>query len=130
MAVLTGKDGSLKFENAVVARVRSWSLQAGFDTLETSNLGDGARTYVPGLKSATGSASIIYHDDNTGVRSVLDNCMTTGTPTTGAMELLYGTRAVKFNCYVNSVTITCSTGEVMSAEISFTMNGNYTGLTL
>ena len=130
MAVLSGKDGSLKFDGAGVARVRSWSLQGGFDTLETTNLGQIAREYVPGLKSATGSASIFYHDDNTTLQSVLDNCLTTGNPTMGAFELNYGTKSVKFNGYVNSVSFACSTGEVMSAEVSFTMSGDYTSLTI
>lgn len=130
MTVLSGKDGTLQFDKTNVARVRSWSLQAGFDTLETTNLGDIARTYTPGLKSATGTASIFYHDDNASLRSLLDNCITTGDPVAGAMALYYGSKHLGFTCYVNSVAITCSTGEVMSAEISFTMSGDYVGVVL
>jgi hypothetical protein len=130
VAVLSGKDGSLKFDGASIARVRSWSLQASLDTLDTTTLGKIAREYTPGLKSATGSASIFYHDDNTTLQSVLDACLTTGNPTIGAFELNYGNKSVKFKGYVNSVSFACTTGEVMSAEVSFTMSGDYTGLTL
>jgi hypothetical protein len=130
VAVLSGKDGSLKFDGTAIARVRSWSLQANVDTLETTNLGQIAREYGPGLKSASGNASIFYHDDNTSLQSVLDNCLTTGNPTIGAFELNYGTKSVKFNGYVNSVAFGCTTGEVMSAEVSFTMSGDYTSLAL
>lgn len=131
MAVLTGKDGSLKFGVAgAVARVRNWSLQSSFDPLDTTNLGQAARTYTPGLRGATGTASIFYHDDNNTLAQMLNNCITTGTHKAGAMELLYGSKSIKFDAYINSVTITCSTGEVMSAEIGFTMNGDYTSTNL
>lgn len=130
MAVFSGKDGSLKFEGAAIARVRSWSMQSIIEPLDTTNLGQIAREYTAGLKGATGTASIYYHDDNTTLVGVLNNCLTTGAPASGAMELLFSTKALKFNCLINTVTVTCSTGEVMAAEIGFTMTGDYTALTL
>lgn len=130
MAVFSGKDGSLKFDGTGIARVRNWSMDASFDTLDTTNLGEISRTYTAGLKSATGSATIFYHDDNTTLQSVLDNCVTTGVPAPGSMELIYGTKSLKFSCYINTVSISCTTGEVMAANISFTRTGEYTGVTL
>lgn len=130
MAVYSGKDGSMQWAGGAVARVRNWSVQANLETLETTNLGTDARDYVPGLKTATGSATIYYHDDNTSLASVLDNCINTGTPTSALLDLRWGTKRLAFNAYVTSVSITCSTGEVMSAEVSFTMTGDYSVVTL
>jgi len=130
MAVFSGKDGSMQWAGGAVARVRSWSIQSNLDTLETTNLGQIAREYVPGLKSATGSASIFYHDDNASLRTLLDNCIDTGEPTSAALNLVWGTKSLTFEAYVNSVSITCNTGEVMSADISFTMTGDYSSITL
>ena len=130
MAVYSGKDGQLEFDSNVVGRIRSWSLQASYDTLDVTNLGNDARAYTPGLKSASGSASLIYHDDNLEIRSILETCITTGTPVTANFDLKWDNRRVQFNAYVNSANITCSTGEVMSADISFTMTGDYQSITL
>ena len=130
MAVYSGKDGQLEFDGNAVGRIRSWSLQASYDTLDITNLGNDARAYTPGLKSASGSASLIYHDDNLEIRSILETCITTGTPVTANFDLKWDDRRVQFNAYVNSANITCSTGEVMSADISFTMTGDYQSITL
>ena len=130
MAVYSGKDGQLEFDGDAVGRIRSWSLQASYDTLDITNLGNDARAFTPGLKSASGSASLIYHDDNLEIRSILETCITTGTPVTANFDLKWDDRRVQFNAYVNSANITCSTGEVMSADISFTMTGDYQSITL
>ena len=68
MAVFSGKDGSLRWNTKGISRVRSWSLQSNLETLDVTDLGDDARAYVAGLKSATGNASIYYHDDNNNFR--------------------------------------------------------------
>ena len=73
---------------------------------------------------------MFYHDDDTSLRTTLDNCVTTGEPTKGEMQLRWDDKLLAFTCIITSVAITCSTGEVMSAEISFTMDGDYTTTTL
>lgn len=113
-----------------VARVRNWSIQGSLDTLDVTNLGNVAREFVPGLKGATGSATIFYHDDNASLASIIDNCIATGEVTSANMTLGWGTKQLTFNAYINGVTIACSTGEVMSADISFTMSGDYNIVTL
>ena len=130
MAIYSGKDGTLEVDDSAVGKVRSWSLTSAVDTLEVTNLGDEARVYVPGLKSATGSASLIYHDDNTEIQNVLDDCITTGTPGEAKIKLEWGDKELEFDAYITSAVITCSVGEVMSADISFTMSGDYETVTL
>jgi len=125
MAVFSGKDGTLQWQNATVARVRNWSLQSTLDALEVTNLGNDARAYVPGLKSATGSCTIFYHDDNSTLRGMLDNIITTGTPSSGILDLKWGGRNIEMTALITSANITCSTGEVMTADLSFQMTGDY-----
>lgn len=100
------------------------------DTLETTALGEDSRSYVAGLKSATGNATIFYHDDNNTLKNMIDNTLRTSVPITGVFELIWGAKKIKFTAFITTVNITCSTGEVMSAEISFTMTGNYDTATL
>lgn len=125
MAVYSGKDGVIVFNNNTQTRVRNWSVQTNVDMLETTDLGDSERNYIAGLKSATGSATIMYHDDNSTLRNILSSSITAGTPYPARLELRWGARDLDFNAYINSVSITCSTGEIMTADISFTMTGEY-----
>lgn len=130
MTCFSGKDGSLKFGGNAVGRVRSWSLNSTLETLESTALGDNARTYCAGLKSATGSASVWYHADSS-FSNMLNNCVKVGaTGNAGDLELIWGSKKVVFKAFVNSVAITCTTGEVMAAEVSFQMTGDYTTATL
>lgn len=130
MAIYSGKDGKVEWVDQNVTRVRNWSLQSSFDTLEVTDLGDEARAYVAGLKSATGSMTVFYHDDDASLSSILDNVITTGTPTSGKLELMWGAKQITVNAFINTATVTCSTGEVMSAELGFTVTGDYTSFTL
>lgn len=130
MALYSGKDGVIVFGSKTQARVRNWSISTNVDMLDATDLGDDARVYAAGLKSATGSATIMYHDDNDSLRTTIDNCITTGTPTAARLQFRWGTRDLDFDAFVNSVSITCSTGEIMTADISFTMTGDYTQIDL
>ena len=125
MAIYSGKDGKVEWANVAVTRVRNWTLQSAFDTLETTDLGADSRAYVAGLKSATGSMTIFYHDDNTSLKSILDNVILSGAPSAAKLELRWGAKKIQMNAFVNSAAITCSVGEVMSAELGFTMTGDY-----
>ena len=129
MACYSGKDGYLKFEGSDVSRVRNWSLQASVTTLDTTSLGDESQAYCAGMKSATGSATIWYHSDN-NIKQILDNIITNNKPASGVLELGWGDKKIRCNAFVSSATITCNTGEVMSADVSFQMTGDYSFINL
>ena len=61
MSFFSGRHGSLIYLGKPVARVRNWSLTASVDLLETTKVDQFAPTYRPGMKSATGSASLFYY---------------------------------------------------------------------
>ena len=67
MAVHKGSEGYVKVGANTVAEVRDWSLSESADTIETSSMGDTARSYVTGLTSASGSISVHWDEtDSTG----------------------------------------------------------------
>ncbi len=125
MAVFSGQDGVLVFNGETQVRVRNWSFTSNVDTLETTDLGDDARRYTVGLKTATATATIMYHDDNTSLRDILNKAITTGTPTSHRLELRWDDKDLDFNAFITSVNVTCSVGEVMTADLSFQMTGDY-----
>jgi hypothetical protein len=148
----SGQDGKLIVNDVTIAKVRSWSFTANQAVLETSSLADTDRTLIPGMRSVTGSCSIYYYrvqgdssDLTTDVGDLLTNVLTAagnggaqsggkkstvkfklqiadGGPSTGTDTDL------TFHAYITSLSMTSSVGEVMSADVSFEVNGAVTGL--
>lgn len=135
MPYYSGRDGSLLVGTTTIGRVQNWSINATVDVLETTDLGDNARTYTPGIKSATGSATFFYHTDTPS--TLLAPVIQTGAVEDAddvALDLRWGTgnnlRRIQATVLINSAEISVQTGEVMSATINFTMTGDYSALTL
>ena len=142
----SGQDGRLIVDDSTVAKVRSWSFTANQAVLETSSLEDTDRTLIPGIRSVTGSCSLYYYQETAGgttdTGTLLSNLITAnsgsggeqggGTKSTVKFELkvLDGNndRSITFYAYITSLSMTNSVGEVLSADVSFEVNGAVTGL--
>ena len=136
----TGIDGALYVDDVKVARVSNWSFSGSADILETTSLGDFARNYVYGVQSFNGSATLFYYENASnlieGNALLSDVVRTTQTPTepTHTMELRFDggsqTRKIAFKCALNQVEISASTGEIIQANVSFTVCGPLTTVTM
>lgn len=149
----SGQDGKLIVNDVTIAKVRSWSFTANQAVLETSSLADTDRTLIPGMRSVTGSCSIYYYrvqgdssDLTTDVGDLLTNVLTANTGSGGEqgggtkstvkfqLQIADGgatagtTTSIDFHAYITSLSMTSSVGEVMSADVSFEVNGAVTGL--
>ncbi len=58
-----GKDGVVKVGSDAVGSVRSFNVDYNSDTVETTKMGDAARTYTGTLKSWTASIDAIWLED-------------------------------------------------------------------
>lgn len=117
MAILTGNNGSVTVNGVSLAAVRSFSIEMTRDTIETSVMkGGGARTYINGLSSFSGSADI-YFDP-----SEFDTAETTFNPTAGSI----GGPAVGVKLYIDENY----SGGVGGADYAFTGNVIVTGYTV
>lgn len=120
-------DGS--YFNASQAKVVDWSLDVSVDTLETTTLRDTARTYIPGVQQATGSASLLFYLDggNSLVFNILNNVAKKDGTTVAErrfMKLaLERGILMKFGCYITSCNVSVGTGDVAQASIQFTVDG-------
>lgn len=134
--IFTGRDGRLLLGNDTLVKVSTWSLQADLETLETTTLGDGQRSYVPGVQSFSGSATLLYYvdTDNTNDASTLlrklvrTDSVTSSDTVTLTLRLVDGNtnNDVKLTAYITAVSMNASVGEVMSAQISFQGTGALT----
>jgi len=73
MAVLTGTSGELRFRGVRVGKCREFSLDISRDALETTVLGQWDRTFVEGIRGASGSTTVLYDRDDTATRDLLNS---------------------------------------------------------
>jgi predicted secreted protein len=67
MAVHKGSEGTVQVGANAIAEIRSYSLEESADTLETTTMGDTARTYLPSLTTFSGSVDVYWDEtDATG----------------------------------------------------------------
>lgn len=155
MAFYTGRSGSLAFGTTdstapssslsaptnirQVAKIRDWSLDTTVELISTNSIDSGVNTFTPGVKGATGSATLIYYrlegnETNTlyGFNTLLTNSIAKQGVITEAdrvfIELNAGGGAsddIKFWAYITSVGVTVSTGELSTVPIQFTMDGDF-----
>tara|TARA_R110000772_G_scaffold199585_1_gene310240 strand:- start:66 stop:491 length:426 start_codon:yes stop_codon:yes gene_type:complete len=138
--IFTGKDGRLLLDDLEQVKVTNWSLTGNLEMLETTSLGDNQRTYCPGLQEFSGSATLLYYNDDVGrndastaLRKVLRvDGVSQGDTVDMRLRLLEGStnRDVQLTAYITSVSFGASVGEVSSAEINFQGTGALTAVTV
>ena len=138
MGFYTGRTGSLSFDGKPVAKIRDWSLDTTVELLSTNAIDDIANTYTPGIKGATGSATLIYYRLASGENasfneftSLLSKIMRQGAITENqriTLRLNVGGLAnddIRLNAYITSAQVGASTGELSIVPIQFTMDGDF-----
>lgn len=129
MAVLTGATGALTRGGQTISRCRSWSLDVTKDALEDTCLGVYDRTYIEGLRGATGSAVILYDPDDAAAVSLFNRILD-DSGTADPIGFVLSTRTNKkleCNALITSQSTPMSVGEVVAVSISFQVTGPITG---
>lgn len=144
MAFFTGRYGSLQIGSNTILKIRDWSLDSTVELLGTNTVDSTANTFVPGVKGATGSATILYYRKESGDPAASQDfsyvLSQSAILSTRAVEfsdkltfkLHVGTSGengvinyIEFKGFITSVGVTVSTGELSTVPISFTMDGNF-----
>lgn len=128
-----------------IAKIRSWSLSSESEMIETTSLGDQSKTYVPGINSATGSATVLFYEDQLGTEQMLDTyelmeiLFPTGEAPLVTMSLAVdgrqtydlslsgGAGSFKTNfvvdAFITSASLSATYGEVVAIDVNFTVQG-------
>jgi hypothetical protein len=139
MGFYTGRTGSLVFSGKPVAKIRDWSVESTVELLSTNTIDSAVNTFTPGVKGATGSATLMYYRLESGESATLNQFTTLlskirkGGAITEAdrvsLELNVGgddADDIKLNAYITSAQVSVSTGELSVVPIQFTMDGDFT----
>lgn len=129
MSTLTGADGAFKFESLGVAKVSSFTLNLNIEEYDDTSVGVRARTFVPGLFSATGTATLFVDSSDTAGRSLMNAILDrTGSSKQfeGVLNAATGQR-ISGSGFVTGVSATVSVGTTQSASITFRFSGDVDG---
>ena len=141
MGFYTGRTGSLSIGGGFpIAKIKDWSLDTTVELLATNDISSFANTFTPGVKGATGSATLLYYRLESGesgsfqqFTAMLGKLMKTGAINESTdrvfMDLnVGGTDArddIQFYAYITNATVGVSTGELSTVQIQFTMDGDF-----
>jgi hypothetical protein len=147
MGFYTGRQGSLVFDGKQVAKIRDWSVETTVELLSTNTIDSAFNTFTPGVKGATGSATLMYYRLEAGesatrtqFTALLTKIMKKGAITAATPEAendrVYldlnvggGTADdIRFYAYITSAQVSVSTGELSVVPIQFTMDGDFSDL--
>lgn len=132
-----------------VGRIRNWSYSSQQATIDTTCLKDTDKTLIGGVRSLTGQASLLYYEEATSnIDLITRHLIAVGdqsyqSPNFGfvangnqaaspslcriRLSLADGqtakTRAIAMFACITSFSLTCSVGEVVSAEIAWEGHG-------
>lgn len=139
MGFYTGRTGSLSIGGGLpIAKIKDWSLDTTVELLATNDISSSVNTFTPGVKGATGSATLLYYRLESGesgsfqqFTAMLGKVMKTGTIETTDrvfMDLNVGGAAaddIQLYAYITNATVGVSTGELSTVQIQFTMDGDF-----
>ena len=133
---IKGDVGKVMFHNeagteADVASTRSWSLSITKDTLETTNQGDTAKTFVGGLISGEGSVVLLYESaGNSDYQSFIDDVLTTGDAADALFELFpdsaTSAKKISFSGIITGAEYSATLGEIEVITVNFITSGAIT----
>ena len=136
MAAVKGDVGKIMFHNAAgteadISGLRNWSLSITKDTQETTVQGDTSKTFVGGLISGEGSATLIYDNaGNTDYLAFVEDILTTGDAGDALFELFPDSSASgkKFGLsgIITNAEYGATLGEIQEISISFISTGAIT----
>lgn len=144
MAFYTGRTGALKVGGKEVAKIRDWSLETTVELLSTNTIDSDFNTFVPGVRGATGSATLMYYrlepadtsDNKAAFTDLLGKILNKNAIEAGGtadMELVVKDSTDKkdiigFKAYITSATVSSTTGELVVVPINFTVEGNFSSV--
>lgn len=129
MAVLTGANGELRFNGQRIAKCRNFTLDISRDPLETTGVGSTDRTYVEGIRGATGNATVLLDPDDSGTVALLNSILSDSVGASQvSMTLNTATSSsLQFDAVVTAVGVPVSVGEVTACSVSFQVSGAISG---
>lgn len=144
MSYFSGINGQMSVNGSKAAGVRAWQLSSSLGVLDATTLGDTDKVGVPGIRTVTGSCTLLYYQEtpgqNTGnscselIRALIKSRTRGDTPGVAAetakvqfqLKVDDGSVAGKYftvDAYLTSAQMQMAVSEVLQAQVSFEVIG-------
>ena len=131
-----GDVGKLMFHNAGgteadVSDLRAWNLSITKDLQETTKMGDTSKSFIGGLISGEGSATLLYNPSgNSDYQAFIDDVLVTGDAGDALFELFpdsaQSAKKIGFAGIITNAEYGATLGEIQEVNITFITNGAIT----
>ena len=131
-----GDVGKIMFESAGgteadISDLRAWELSVTKDTQETTKMGDTSKSFVGGLISGEGSATLLYNaSGNSDYQAFIDDVLVTGDAGDALFELFpdsaQSAKKIGFAGIITNAVYGATLGEIQEVNITFITNGAIT----
>jgi len=126
MTYAIANNAEIRWNGTVLGLARDISLSITKDALETTTLANRDRTYIGGLRGATGSCSLLFDDTDTLVASLLNRITGNTTATEdGSLTFNFAANGARFvlPVLITNVGMTASSGDLVAADVEFQVTG-------
>lgn len=129
MSLITGSNGELRYRGVRVAKCREFSIETSRDALDASTLGSYDREYVEGMRGSTGSATVLYDEEDPGtvdlVNSIFHNDR--GGDEFVAVLNTNTNKALAFRAITTQVSTPVRVGDLTACSLNFQISGPIDG---
>lgn len=128
MALITGSSGDVYYNNVRIAKCQEFSLDISRDVRETTKVSSYDRSFTRGLRSATGSATVLYDASDLQTAAITadlfsnsgqDKAISLRLDAASGLEL-------KFNAIVTKLGVAVSGGTLTALSFGFQATGAFT----
>lgn len=130
MAIKTAATAELRFNGTAIAKVRDVSLTISRDALDTTGIGQRDRTFEEGVRSTSGSGTLLYDDTDTATRNIMNRILSdAGDESSVSIVLDTGASlgAITGDVVLTQVGTSVSVGDLVTVPVSFTISGKPSG---
>ena len=124
MTVLSGSQGSLRFNGVDIARARAWEMTISREALDTTALCVTDATAIYGRSEGRGSATVLYDPDDTGAVTMLNSIFTDDQPEDGVQFVLDADNGEVYveSAFVETVSPSVQVGAAHACRVTFRLS--------
>lgn len=129
MSLITGSNGEFRYRGLRIAKCREFSIEISRDALDSSVLGSYDREYIEGMRGATGSATVLYDEQDPGTADLVNSIFRNGQGGEEFSAVLNTNtnKALSFRALTTQVSTPVRVGEVTACSLSFQVSGPIDG---
>jgi hypothetical protein len=129
MAVKTSLTAEVRWNNTKIAKIRDISMDVSRNPLDTTALGDFDESSVYGVRSTTGSGTLMYDPADATTVSLMNSIFSNTTEATDSLTMVLDTangKQISGSVLLTQLQAGVSVGDVIAVPVQFKVNNKPT----